>query len=137
LHSATATDKLHEQVLSALQTELSKSKDITMIDTWWHRWGFYYLPDATIYDVRDQSAEDMIEIGRSQHYQRIMALPNVIRIPKNQNVLLLLRQDHPAYAELSKQVHLERSNLPEYLDIWRIADSTFTLKWKNRTFVKE
>ncbi|HYM19488.1 MAG TPA: hypothetical protein VEW28_00620 [Candidatus Kapabacteria bacterium] len=133
---ASTTDRLHEQVFRILQIEQSKNNNLVLIDTWWHRWGFYYLPDAVIYDIRDQSSQDTISVGLSRQYSRTMSLPASIVIPNNAEILLLLRKDHPSFNEISKQVHLEKIDLPEYLDMWRIADTSFTLKWKNRIFVK-
>jgi hypothetical protein len=108
-----------------------------LLDTWWHRWGYYYLPECTIYDIRDFPSNDSLWIGKSQNVERKVIEERVITIPADKKVLLLLRQDHPAYSEISRQLHLTRITLPNYLDIYRITDEHFSFQWKNVRFIKE
>jgi hypothetical protein len=129
-------DALHEDVYEALSHEAASS-DLVLLDTWWHRWGYYYLPQSTIYDIRDFSSSDSLWIGKSQHFDRKVIEERIIKIPAGKRVLLLLREDHPAFAQISRQVHLERIALPEYLDIYRITDDTFSFRWKDVRFIKE
>ncbi len=130
-------DLLHEEVFAAIQCEAAKPSDLILLDTWWHRWGYYYLPGSTIYDIRDFPANDSLWIGRSQSYDRKVMEERVIKISTRKKVLLLLREDHPAYSEIAKQVHLEKISLPPYLDMYRITDERFSLQWKNVRFIKE
>lgn len=130
-------DKLHEDVLSALSKESSHPENAVILDTWWHRWGYYYLPQSTIYDIRDFQSKDSLWIGVSKNYIRKVIEERVIRIPDEKKVLLLLREDHPSFLEIAGQVHLERVDLPKYLDIYQITDEHFSFLWKNVRFIKE
>ncbi|MEI8134273.1 MAG: DUF2723 domain-containing protein [bacterium] len=137
MHSVMATDRLHQDVLEALNKESKSGDDLILLDTWWHRWVYYYLPNVTDYDIRDFPNSDSLWVGKSQHFVRSGIQERVIRIPNKKKVLLLLRNDHPAFMEISKQVHLERLLLPKYLDIYRITDEHFSFHWKNMHFIKE
>jgi hypothetical protein len=128
-------DLLHREVLDSLKKENPES--LVLLDTWWHRWGYYYLPEATIYDVRDFELNDSLWIGRSQNYTRKVVEERTIHIPSDKKVLLLLREDHPSFANIASQVHLQRIDLPQYLDIYRVTDNHFSFKWKNVLFIKE
>ena len=130
-------DLLHQEVFAALKNESTNLSDLILLDTWWHRWGYYYLPQSTIYDIRDFPSNDSLWIGRSQNFIREVVEERMIKISGGKKVLLLLREDHPAFSEISKQVHLEKIPLPKYLDMYRIADEHFSFHWKNVRFVKE
>jgi hypothetical protein len=127
-------DELNTVVLSALKNE--KPEDCILLDTWWHRWGYYYLPQSTIYDIRDFPGKDSLWIGRSEHYHRDAVGDRAIRIPNDKKVLVLLREDHPSFSEIARQVHLERLSLPQYLDIYQITDEHFSFRWKDVWFTK-
>jgi hypothetical protein len=131
-------DHLHDDVLAALKNQSDDPGDLVLLDTWWHRWGYYYLPQSTIYDIRDFPNSDSLWIGRSQNYNRKVVEERIIRIPRGKEVLLLLREDHPECAEILKQIHHHaRLNLPHYLDVYIILDETFSFRWKDVLFIKE
>jgi hypothetical protein len=131
------TDKLHEEVYAALRNAARVPNDLIILDTWWHRWGYYYMPQSLIYDIRDFPWSDSLWIGASQNYIRKGIADSVIYIPTQKKVLLLLRKDHPSFDPIVKQVHLKRFDLPEYLDIYEITDEHFSFRWKNVRFVRE
>ncbi|MBS1904099.1 MAG: glycosyltransferase family 39 protein [Bacteroidetes bacterium] len=135
LQSAREGDVLHSTMLRTLRDEARKG-EITILDTWWHRWEYYYLPGSFSYDIRDYGGRDTIAVGRSIGYLRTMDLPQVMILPSTSSVLLVIPREHPAFADLAAQVHLERLPISDGLDIWRITDSSFHLNWKNRVFVK-
>ncbi len=130
-------DLLHEKVFTALKNESANPSDLVLLDTWWHRWGYYYYPGSTIYDIRDFPSNDSLWIGRSQNFIREVVEERLIKIPGGKKVLLLLREDHPFYSEISRQVHLEKISLPHYLDMYRITDEHFSFLWKNVRFIRE
>jgi len=137
IREVTETDELHSEVLQKLQRESGDPKDLVILDTWWHRWGYYYLPQSEIYDIRDFPLSDSLWVGRSQQYVRKAIAAPIIHLPKQKKILLLLRKDQPSFTKIAGQVHLERIEMPGYLDMYRITDEHFSFKWKNVTFVKE
>lgn len=137
VHVVASTDRLHTEVAAALKKEAANPNDLVILDTWWHRWGYYYQPQSMIYDIRDFPWSDSLWVGVSQNYIRQGIADSVIHISQGKEVLLLLREDHPSYASITKQVHVERIDLPKYLDMYRVTDEHFSLRWKNVRFVKE
>jgi len=130
-------DKLHKETLSILQHESAHPEELVLLDTWWHRWGYFYLPQSTEYDIRDFLSSDSLWIGRSQNFVRKVIEERTIQIPKDKKVILLLREDHPAYSEISTQVHLQKISKEKYLEIYRITDEHFSFHWKDIQFIKE
>lgn len=135
-HSAVESDLLHNIVFDTLRTEVQNNKKVVILGSWWHRWGYFYLPEATIYDIRDLPNSDELMLGVAQHYVRKNIYETEIIIPKNAEVILTLRDDHPAFQMISQQVHLQRFAMPKYLDLWKISDTAFTLRWKDKVFIK-
>ncbi len=137
INGVALTDKLHSEVLKTLKDESADPADLVILDTWWHRWGYYYMPQSLIYDIRDFPLSDSLWIGESQHYIRKVISDSIVRIAPEKNVLLMLRKDNPSFSSIAKQVHLQSIDLPEYLDMFRITDEHFSFRWKNVTFIKE
>lgn len=131
------TDSLHSEVAEALKSASTHPSDLVILDTWWHRWGYYYQPQSLIYDIRDFPASDSLWIGESRNYIRKGIADSVITIPHNKKVLLLLREDHPSFASIARQMHLKRIELPQYLDMYQVTDEHFSFQWKNVRFVSE
>jgi hypothetical protein len=52
-------------------------------------------------------------------------------------VLLLLRHDHPAFEQFSRQLTLERLDMPDHLDIWRVKNRGFSLQWLDKRFIQQ
>ncbi len=136
IHSANESDLLHTIVNDTLRAEVQENKHVVILASWWHRWGYFYLPETTIYDIRDLPQSDELMLGVAEHYIRKNISEAEIIIPNNTEVILALREDHPAFQQLSQQVHLQRLMMPKYLDLWKITDSQFTLHWKDKVFVK-
>ncbi len=137
IHGIVSTDKLHTEVLEALKKESADPADLIILDTWWHRWGYYYSQRSMIYDIRDFPLSDSLWVGVSQNYIREGIADSVLEIPHEKKVIILLREDHPSFKSVAKQLHLKRIGLPKYLDMYRITDEHFSLQWKNVRFVKE
>ncbi|MDP4229216.1 MAG: hypothetical protein Q8916_02290 [Bacteroidota bacterium] len=137
VHGVRAIDALHSSVEAALKSSGVSEDSLVLLDTWWHRWGYFYLPQAFIYDIRDFPGSDSLWLGASENHVRTGIADTLVVIPRNKTVLLLLREDHPTFASLVQQVHLKRLDLPQYLDIYRITDEHFSFKWKNVRFIKE
>lgn len=139
-----AVDSLNDATYRALVAAGANSPGQVIIASWWYRWCYFLLPQSVTYDIElDQKNPGNLWVGRS--YERVResiydtsanARSAVIRIQSKRPVLLLLRHDRPDFQTVSSQVHLERLQMPEYLDIYRILDSAFVLKWGDRTFVK-
>ena len=133
----TAVDSLNNMTLRTLEANNANNPDQAIIATWWSRWTYLLLPRALTYDVEvDYKRPGAIAVGCAQEFHRMNIYDSVIRISSKRPVLLLMRQDRPDFKQVSQQVHLERLPMPEYLDIYRILDSSFVLKWGDRTFVK-
>ncbi|MEP7234104.1 MAG: glycosyltransferase family 39 protein [Ignavibacteriota bacterium] len=135
LNGIKHTDELHTNLLASLRSYSPDGSDLVLLDTWWHRWGYYYLPKSTIYDIRDFPESDSLWIGRSKNFIREGLSETEVHLESGKRILLLLRSDCPSFKAITAQVHLERVPLPEYLDIYRITDDHFSLQWKNVRFI--
>jgi hypothetical protein len=132
-----AVDSLNSVTLQTLEANGSNYTDQVMIATWWSRWIYLLMPRATTYDIElDYKRPGAIAVGRAQEFHRINIYDSTIHISSQRPVLLLMRHDRSDFQAISRQVHLERLSTPEYLDIYRILDSSFVLKWGDRTFIK-
>ena len=135
-YSVEESDRLNTTVYDALKSELAAHPNLVLLDTWWNRWGYYYLPQATIYDLINFNKEGYLKTGvATQFIRKEVAMP-VITIPAGAEVLLLIRPDHPDFKQLSSQLQLERLPLPEYLDIWKVKTNGFTFVWLDKTFTQ-
>ncbi len=137
LSSVRASDEIHRLVFRLFKSKEQYDGPLVLLSTWWHRWGYYYLPEATIYDIRDYPGTEEAPVGVSKDYFRKAIQYREIELPKSKNVVLMLRRDHPAFKEIANQVHLQRISMPQYLDLWQITDSSFSLRWKDKVFIKK
>ncbi|HET9136005.1 MAG TPA: glycosyltransferase family 39 protein [Candidatus Kapabacteria bacterium] len=135
-YSIEESDRLHSSVRSTLETELSKHPNLVLLDNWWNRWAYYYLPTATIYDLLNNDKQGYLSVGKSNYFVREVVLNPVVDIPANAEVLLLMRHDHPDFKHIADQLQLERLPLPEYLDIWKVKTKGFTFVWLDKTFTQ-
>lgn len=101
-----------------------------VIDTWWSRWGYIYLPEIPIYDVI--TYPEKIEVGLSQQNDRIPVWDRVIRERRNGEIVLLIRPDHPELMALGKQATM--TVLDSTLGIYSVKPNDGTLIWKDKTF---
>ncbi len=133
-----AVDSLNNMTLEALLANGANNSGQVILASWWYRWCYVSLPRSTTYDLEINPVHpDSLWIGRAHDMARVNLYDSVIRFHSSGPVLLLLRHDRPDFEVVSRQVRLERLFLPEYLDIYKILDSTFTLKWGNRTFIAQ
>ncbi len=133
-----AVDSLNTMTMSALLANGANHSGEVILASWWYRWCYLLLPNATTYDLElDPVHPGSLWVGRSHEMKRVNLYDSVIRFHSSAPVLLLLRRDRPDFEQVASQVHLERLPLPEYLDIYKILDSTFVLKWGNRMFSRE
>ncbi|HET6402593.1 MAG TPA: glycosyltransferase family 39 protein [Candidatus Kapabacteria bacterium] len=134
-----AVDSLNDMTLRALQANSGNDSGEVILASWWYRWSYLLLPHAVTYDLElDPYHPGALWVGHAQELHReFLDHPgdSVIRLHSTHPVLLLLRHDRPDFDEVARQVHLERLPLPEYLDIYKILDSSFVLKWHDRTFI--
>ena len=129
-----AVDSLNDMTLRALEARGANDSNSTIIATWWSRWTYLLLPHANTYDVEPGIA-NTIAVGYSRELHRENIFDSVTRIHSSGPMLLLMRHDRTNFAEVNKQLHLERLSLPEYLDIYKILDTGFTLRLQDRTFL--
>jgi hypothetical protein len=134
-----AVDSLNEMVHQALQSNGAGDSGAVLLASWWYRWSYLLFPHAVTYDLElDPYHPGALWVGRANELHRDFldhSGDSVIRFHSSHHVLLLLRHDRPDFNEAARQVHLERLPLPEFLDIYKILDSSFVLKWHDRTFV--
>jgi hypothetical protein len=131
-------DSLNDVTYRALIAAGGNDSGQAIIASWWYRWCYLLLPNAVTYDIElDPKRSGDLWVGRAHRMQRENIYDSVIRFHSPSPVILLLRHDRPDFEAVSKQVHLERLPMPEYLDAYRILDSSFTLKWGGRTFIKD
>jgi hypothetical protein len=143
-----AVDSLNDVTYHTLLNEGCNDTGQVIIASWWYRWCYLLLPHAITYDIEldpksmsdHQSMSDhpgALWVGRAHEMQRANIYDSVVRFHSSKPVVLLLRHDRPDFETVSRQLHMERLPMPEYLDAYQILDSIFVLKWGNRTFVKD
>ncbi|MDP4200294.1 MAG: hypothetical protein Q8922_10290 [Bacteroidota bacterium] len=132
-----AVDSLNQTTLRALEASGAGRASAVILASWWARWCYVLLPDATTFDIESAGHEGHLAVGISQNLHRENLENAIIRFHAYGPVLLLLRHDRPDFAQVNSQLHLERLPMPEYLDIYRVLDTAFTLRWQDRTFIRE
>jgi hypothetical protein len=136
LSGIRAVDSINHATDRALVANGAANPGQVILASWWYRWCYFEFPNAVTYDLElDPNRPGALWVGRSHQLHRDFLRDSIIRFTSPQPVLLLLRHDRPDFEEVSQQVHLQRLPMPEYLDIYRILDSSFTLKWHDRTFI--
>jgi hypothetical protein len=133
-----AVDSLNSMTFRALLANNANDSGQVILASWWYRWCYLQLPHAITYDLELNPIHvDSLWVGRAHEMERVNLYDSVIRFHSSGPVLLLLRHDRPDFDDVVRQIHLERLPLPEYLDIYKVLDSTFTLRWGNRTFISQ
>src|SRR5581483_9085913 len=137
-----AVDRLNGATLTTIDKNNGNDSGAVLLASWWYRWCYVLLPQVTTYDLElDPFHPGKLWVGRSLDMHRaFLSIENnpqysIVEFLSSRPVLLLLRHDRPDFQDVARQVHLVRLPLPEYLDIYKILDSTFVLKWDDRTFV--
>ena len=132
-----AIDRLNDTTLAALKAHGGADAGQVILATWWSRWAYLELPHPTTYDIEvDYSRPGALAVGKASEFHRDNLYDSTIVLHTSRPILLLMRHDRPEFASIAKTVHLERLPMPEYLDIYKIVDTAFTLKWGDRTFIK-
>jgi len=133
-----AVDNLNDLTHGALQANGANDSGEVVLASWWYRWSYLLFPHAITYDLElNPYRTGSLWVGRaSELHRKFLDKPgdSVIQFHSTHPVLLLLRHDRPDFEQVARQVHLERLPLPEYLDVYKILDSNFVLKWGDRTF---
>jgi len=131
-----AVDSINNATGRTLEFNGASNPGQVILASWWYRWCYFEFPNSITYDLElDPYHSGALWVGRSHQFHRDFLRDSIIRFTSPQPVLLLLRHDRPDFEEVSSQVHLERLPMPEHLDVYRILDSSFTLKWHDRTFI--
>jgi hypothetical protein len=133
-----AVDSLNNMTLSALLANGGNDSGQVILASWWYRWCYLLLPRSITYDLELNPVHpDSLWVGLTHEMERVNVYDSVVRFHSRTPVLILLRHDRPDFDLVARQIHLERLPMPEYLDIYKVLDSTFTLRWGNRTFISE
>ncbi len=137
LSGIQAVDNINNETLRVLIANGADDSNQVIIASWWSRWCYLLTPRATTYDIEvDFNHPGALAVGRAREFHRDNLYDSLIPIHTSRPVLLLMRHDRSDFAEVSRQVHLERLPMPEYLDVFKILDSAFVLRWRDRVFVK-
>ncbi len=133
----TCNDATNEKILGALVHEWYQSpKPVTVLDTWWSRYAYFYMDFQQTYDIRTYP-NARLAVGVEKDYLRHTVEDSIISLPHNSRTLILIRGDHPNLPQLAVQVHLKPITMPKYLELYEITDSTFSMEWNGIRFVKQ
>lgn len=136
VQSIDAQDDISKYTLRALKRADALGNNSVIFDTWWMRWSYYYNPNAYVYDIRDYD-DDSLAVGLSYHLVRSIPTDSVLHVPRSSRTMLFMRADHPDFPLLARQLQLQKiQDMPAYLDLFEVMDSSFTLRWKNKTFIR-
>lgn len=137
LQPVVAADSISDVMTHLMKTLHATDSNTVILDTWWHRWAYYYNPGVYTYDIQGPEGSDTVAVGVARNFYRRNVYDSIITLPKAKQTLLFIREDHPDFAQIKTQVTLQKIEMPPYLSVYRIEDPSFRLKWKNRVFVKE
>jgi hypothetical protein len=133
----TCNDATNEKIFGALIHEWYQSpKPVTVLDTWWSRYAYVYMPFQQTYDIRTYP-NARLAVGVEKDYLRHNVQDSVILLAHDSRTLILIRGDHPNLPQLATQVHLRPINMPKYLELYEIMDSTFSMEWNGVRFLKQ
>lgn len=118
-------DAINERVRSAIA---SRTENKRVIDTWWSRWGYIYLPEVLVYDVI--TSRDSLQVGWAIQNDRVPEYAKQITIDDGE-VILLIRPDHPDKKLLEAQATL--TPLDAQLGIYLLHPNQQEIRWKDRT----
>jgi hypothetical protein len=130
-------DSIHHAVHMIMNKESQDLTKTVILDSWWQRFSYFYFPNSVCYDIRSYDADTLFSSLRMNNYT-FHSLPAVDELPENvKNVFIFIRHEHPDLQLLEQQVRLIKVEAPPFIDIYRVEDTSFILKWKNRTFVRK
>jgi hypothetical protein len=128
-----AIDSMNHTTLRMLNAAQANTDFTVIIATWWDRQSYLALPKAHVYDI--QPMEDTIAVGVSHHFWREAVASRAIHLPPYRSLLLLIRHDHPDFAELRSQLEMERLQGSDELEIYRARSAPDTLHWRKARFI--
>lgn len=127
------SDRINALAIRTIELE-KKNGSVVILDSWWVRFSYYYMPDVLSYNIRSLGGDTLTGIYKQSGYNLTRDVSREERLPKNATTLIFIRSDHPDFAELTRQVHLVPLVQESSLGIYKIADSIFSLQWKNYRF---
>jgi hypothetical protein len=110
--------------------------NVVTLDTWWHRFSYYYYPDMLAYHISSTGADTLDHPYKHYKYHIERTVQDTEYIAPDKTVLILIRDDHPDLPDIRRHVSLVPLTRNRYLGIYRIMDTSFTLTWKDKTFVQ-
>lgn len=136
LHGIETSDRVNILAIKAVEKE-KKNSSVIILDSWWVRFSYYYMPDVLSYNIRSLGGDTLAGVYKQSGYNLTRDVSRRELLPKNASILIFIRNDHPDLPLLKEQVRLFQLTDNPPLGIYKIVDSTFTLKWKNYTFTNE
>lgn len=136
LQGIETSDRINMLAIKVIEQE-KKNGPVVILDSWWVRFSYYYMPDVLSYNIRSLGGDALAGIYKQSGYNLTRDVSKTERLPKGAITLIFIRADHPDFAELSRQVRLIPLVQEPSLGIYKIADPTFTLIWKNYVFSNE
>jgi hypothetical protein len=133
LQGIETSDRINMLAIKTIEKE-KKNGNVIVLDSWWVRFSYYYMPDVLSYNIRSLGGDTLTGIYKQSDYNLTRDVSTIERLPKDATVLIFIRADHPDFAELSRQVYLVPLLQESSLGIYKIGDSTFTFTWKNYSF---
>jgi hypothetical protein len=133
LQGIQTSDRINTLAIKTIEQE-KKNGRVVILDGWWVRFSYYYMPDVLSYNIRSLGGDSLTGIYKQSDFNLTRDVSTTERLPKDATVLIFIRADHPDFSELSRQVHLVPLLEESSLGIYKIADSAFILTWKNYRF---
>lgn len=136
LFGIRSIDEVNSLAIDIINKE-KKYASVVILDSWWVRFSYYYMPDVLTYNIRSIGGDTLSGIYKQYEFVLTRNVSKTEVLPKNSRVLILIRDDHPDFQLLLKQVSLVSLSRNSTLGLYRIEDTTFTLHWKDYTFTNE
>jgi len=133
MQGVQTSDRINTLAIQTIEKE-KKNGSVVILDTWWVRFSYYYMPNVLSYNIRSLGGDTLTGIYKQSGYNLTRDVSKAERLPKDVTTLIFIRADHPDFFALSRQVHLVPLLQESSLGIYKMADSTFTLTWKNYSF---
>ncbi|HEY6171590.1 MAG TPA: DUF2723 domain-containing protein [Candidatus Kapabacteria bacterium] len=133
LQGIETADRINTLAIQTIEKE-KKNGSVVILDSWWVRFSYYYMPDVLSYNIRSLGGDTLTGIYKQSKYFLTRNVSRNELLPRDRSVLIFIRPDHPDFPELSRQVQLVPLLQKSSLGIYKVADSAFTLTWKNYRF---
>jgi hypothetical protein len=135
-YGVSSADKINSLAIDIINNE-RKYGNVVVLDSWWVRFSYYYMSDILSYNIRSLGGDTLTGIYKQSGFVLSRDVAKTEVLPKNSRALILIRRDHPDLTMLKQQVSLTTLSDDSSLGIYRVNDSVFTLRWKDRTFTNE